>query len=176
MRRGSTTTKPLPSLIASAFGRRAQNFESLWAVFGRNDTLFLTLIFLWLLAALCGEIVVFHDAAVQCRDKLGLAASPPPQATQLSNVSRVLFVSDPQLTSTYSYPYMQYKLLNKIASFYSDLFMKRAYTAIQSALQPEVVFFTGDLFDGVTKTLNQLGRYFPSGLPCFCSTSLLCNT
>ena len=73
-------------------------------------------------------------------------------------------VADPQLTDVYSYPFMASegvlaKLTQWFVSFlprrsflmrcrYSDIYMRRAFSAVQRHASPDLVSFLGDLFDG----------------------------
>ncbi|KAF9574921.1 hypothetical protein EC968_004922 [Mortierella alpina] len=59
---------------------------------------------------------------------------------------RIAVIADPQLTDWYSYK--QTGLLLKIVETYTDLYMKRSFRRLHSALQPDAVLFLGDLNDG----------------------------
>jgi predicted MPP superfamily phosphohydrolase len=53
----------------------------------------------------------------------------------------------------------EYPMFARIVEFLSDIYMRKAYQAIQTIQSPEVVFFTGDLFDGVTYNMYRERKY-----------------
>ncbi|ORX91843.1 Metallo-dependent phosphatase [Basidiobolus meristosporus CBS 931.73] len=55
-------------------------------------------------------------------------------------------IADPQITDAYSYK--QHGLVLRLVEFYTDIYMKRSYRILQSQLEPQVIFYLGDLFDG----------------------------
>ena len=61
-------------------------------------------------------------------------------------VTRIALVADPQLTEPYSYGHSG--LLETIVEYYSDQYMAKSFRLLQWWLDPEAVFFLGDLFDG----------------------------
>ncbi|KAF9984959.1 hypothetical protein BGZ75_003500 [Mortierella antarctica] len=65
---------------------------------------------------------------------------------RLKNRYRIAIIADPQLTDWYSYK--QTGLLLKLVETYTDLYMKRSFRRLHSAVQPDAVMFLGDLNDG----------------------------
>lgn len=64
-----------------------------------------------------------------------------------ANPHRLVFVADPQLVDPHTYPGRPWPL-NPLTMKYTDQYMRRAYSRIQTKLYPDTVFFLGDLFDG----------------------------
>ncbi|KAJ4382858.1 hypothetical protein N0V86_002083 [Didymella sp. IMI 355093] len=64
-----------------------------------------------------------------------------------ANPHRLVFVADPQLVDPHTYPGRPWPL-NPLTIKYTDQYMRRAYSRIQTELYPDTVFFLGDLFDG----------------------------
>ncbi len=64
-----------------------------------------------------------------------------------ANPHRLVFVADPQLVDPHTYPGRPWPL-NPLTIKYTDLYMRRSYSRIQTELYPDTVFFLGDLFDG----------------------------
>ncbi|KAF3046505.1 hypothetical protein E8E12_010352 [Didymella heteroderae] len=64
-----------------------------------------------------------------------------------ANPHRLVFVADPQLVDPHTYPGRPWPL-NPLTMKYTDQYMRRAYSRIQTELYPDTVFFLGDLFDG----------------------------
>jgi hypothetical protein len=166
MRRGTvkdrSSRSPKLESRPSRFAGSEPNRNIVSASLLNNERLFTIIVMIWLSIVLYGDIIVFSSAVVECGQRLGISTSSlrhDEAATSLPQVTRVLFVSDPQLTSPYSYPFMQYRLLKWAVSLYSDIYMRKSYVTIQSFLHPEAVFFNGDLFDGVTSTLHEDNGY-----------------
>lgn len=128
-----------------------------------NETLVTALIMLWLSVILYGEIIVFSQSVVRCAQQFGLGWSPPSSfAESIDQVTRIVFISDPRLVSPNSFATKDNPVLNRIASFYGDFYMRRSYVTIQSFLRPEVSFIIGDMFDGISNTPNEKDRYLHS--------------
>lgn len=163
--RASPTFPPHPGRVSATVGQRNYFLATLL----ENEKLFTLLVMVWLSLLLYGDVIVFSRSVVECGQRLGVPMNAhQTTAPRLSAVTRILFVSDPQLTSPYSYHFMQSRLLNSLVSLYSDLYMRRAYVTIQSFLHPEAVFFNGDLFDGVTAILNEHDQCVFSGISSTC--------
>lgn len=60
---------------------------------------------------------------------------------------RLIFVADPQLIDPHTYPGRPWPL-NPLAYKYTDLYLRRTYSRLQTVLYPDTIFFLGDLFDG----------------------------
>jgi hypothetical protein len=56
-------------------------------------------------------------------------------------------VADPQLIDPHTYPGRPWPL-NPLAYKYTDLYLRRTYSRLQTVLYPDTIFFLGDLFDG----------------------------
>jgi hypothetical protein len=92
-------------------------------------------IFAWFLLLLVGEWWIYTIAEWKC----DVSAPNLPQ--------RLAIVADPQLSDAYSYRQSRGILLS-LVEFYSDIFMRRSYHALQMNYQPQAVLFLGDLTDG----------------------------
>lgn len=71
---------------------------------------------------------------------------------------RVAFVADPQLVDPHTYPGRPWPLSSLTIAF-TDLYLKRSYKQLHRLLNPDTVFFLGDLFDG--------GREWSTYAPAF---------
>ncbi|GAB7347437.1 hypothetical protein MBLNU459_g4356t1 [Dothideomycetes sp. NU459] len=60
---------------------------------------------------------------------------------------RVVFIADPQLVDPHTYPGRPWPLSSLTIAF-TDKYLKRSYRLIQNVLDPDTLFFLGDLFDG----------------------------
>lgn len=60
---------------------------------------------------------------------------------------RVVFIADPQLVDPHTYPGRPWPLSSLTIAF-TDKYLKRSYRLIQNVLDPDTIFFLGDLFDG----------------------------
>jgi ethanolamine phosphate phosphodiesterase len=58
-----------------------------------------------------------------------------------------VLIADPQLVDPHTYPGRPWPL-SSLTIFYTDLYLRRSYTSLQQYLQPDTLFFLGDLFDG----------------------------
>lgn len=127
-----------------------------------NDRLITCMAMVWMAVILYGESLSFSSHVARCTAKIDSTSflrPPTEKARTLDQVSRVALVSDPQLTSAYSYDWItQHPVLARVVEFLSDVYMRKAYQAIQTIQRPEVVFFTCDLFDGVTYNLYKQRR------------------
>ncbi|KAJ2608078.1 hypothetical protein H4S08_004585, partial [Coemansia sp. RSA 1365] len=59
---------------------------------------------------------------------------------------RVALIADPQIVDNYSYG--QTGLLLQIVEFFTDIYLRKSYTALQQLRQPAAAIFLGDMFDG----------------------------
>jgi hypothetical protein len=64
-----------------------------------------------------------------------------------ANPHRLIFVADPQLIDPHTYPGRPWPL-NPLAYKYTDLYLRRTFSRLQTVLYPDTIFFLGDLFDG----------------------------
>jgi hypothetical protein len=69
---------------------------------------------------------------------------------------RVALVADPQLVDIHTYARRGVGLAATI--FYSDLYLRRAWSALQAELLPSETYFLGDLFDGGREWAPSQGR------------------
>ncbi|KAJ2809416.1 hypothetical protein H4R20_000141 [Coemansia guatemalensis] len=58
----------------------------------------------------------------------------------------VALVADPQIVDNYSYG--QTGLLLRTVEFFTDIYLRKSYTALQQLRQPAATIFLGDMFDG----------------------------
>ncbi|OAD76516.1 hypothetical protein PHYBLDRAFT_180113 [Phycomyces blakesleeanus NRRL 1555(-)] len=73
---------------------------------------------------------------------------PPFDFTLFSLVASETFllIGDPQITDAFSYK--RTGILQTLTEYYSDRYMRRNYKLLTNILQPQTVFFMGDLMDG----------------------------
>ncbi|KAL2822796.1 hypothetical protein BDW59DRAFT_149198 [Aspergillus cavernicola] len=99
------------------------------------------LIVLWICTLWWGERSVFQESMESCDwsawEKWPAAASP----------HHVAFIADPQLVDPHTYPGRPWPLSTLTVKF-TDQYMRRSFSSIQSHLDPDSVLFLGDLFDG----------------------------
>ncbi|CCC05203.1 hypothetical protein SMACR_08071 [Sordaria macrospora] len=95
----------------------------------------------WIVVLLWGERWVFHSAVEECAwekwEKWPAGAEP----------HHLVLVADPQLIDPHSYPGRPWPL-NPLTMTIVDNYIRRSYTQMQSQLDPDTIFFLGDLFDG----------------------------
>lgn len=58
-----------------------------------------------------------------------------------------MLIADPQLVDPHTYPGRPWPL-SSLTIAYTDLYLRRSYGLMQRYLQPDTLFFLGDLFDG----------------------------
>jgi len=58
-----------------------------------------------------------------------------------------VLIADPQLVDPHTYPGRPWPL-STMTVWYTDLYLRRSYRLLQEHLEPETLFFLGDLFDG----------------------------
>lgn len=96
---------------------------------------------IWLLVLLWGERWVFENSVAACTweswEKWPKDATP----------HHLVFVADPQLVDPHTYPDRHWPL-STFTILHTDNYLKRSYIQLQKRLQPDTLFFLGDLFDG----------------------------
>lgn len=102
---------------------------------------------IWAVTLLYGEMVAFW------RPSLGSCSWPHQSNNASSSIAdrdyvRVAVLTDPQLMDRTSLPLPPKSLALELAQFFADLFMRRAFHQSVLPLQPDVIFFLGDYFDG----------------------------
>tara|TARA_R110002003_G_scaffold126_26_gene11664 strand:- start:33995 stop:36049 length:2055 start_codon:yes stop_codon:yes gene_type:complete len=127
--------------------------------FKRLFTLVNALVLVWWVVLYWGERATFNSAIESCnweswenwvRDdirevcKLGILIYNQEAG---ANPHRLIFVADPQLIDPHTYPGRPWPL-NPLAYKYTDLYLRRTYSRLQTVLYPDTIFFLGDLFDG----------------------------
>ncbi|KAF2132533.1 hypothetical protein P153DRAFT_332833 [Dothidotthia symphoricarpi CBS 119687] len=104
-------------------------------------TLVNALVLVWWVVLYWGERGVFEGAVGKCSwegwEDWEAGANP----------HRLIFIADPQLVDPHTYPGRPWPL-NPLAMEYTDLYMRRVYSRLQTVLYPDTVMFLGDLFDG----------------------------
>ena len=71
---------------------------------------------------------------------------------------RVALVADPQLVDPHSYPGRPWPL-SSLTVLITDNYLRRSYTQLQSQLDPDSLFFLGDLFDGGREWKTAHGQF-----------------
>ncbi|XP_008228088.1 PREDICTED: uncharacterized protein C630.12 isoform X1 [Prunus mume] len=102
---------------------------------------------IWAVTLLYGEMVAFW------RPSLGSCSWPHQSNNASSSMAdrdyvKVAVLTDPQLMDRTSLPLPPKSLALELAQFFADLFMRRAFHQSVLPLQPDVIFFLGDYFDG----------------------------
>ncbi|KAL5346229.1 hypothetical protein ACLOAV_008497 [Pseudogymnoascus australis] len=96
---------------------------------------------IWFLLLLWGERWAFHSAIKQCRwenwERWPQAATP----------HHLVLLADPQLVDPHTYTGRPWPL-STFTELHTDNYLRRSYTNLQLKLQPDTIFFLGDLFDG----------------------------
>ncbi|KUJ24128.1 uncharacterized protein LY89DRAFT_703337 [Mollisia scopiformis] len=96
---------------------------------------------IWVVLLLWGERWVFRSSVQEC--KWENWESWPKDATP----HHLVFLADPQLIDAHSYPGRPWPL-DKFTIMHTDNYMKRSFISLQESLNPDTIFFLGDLFDG----------------------------
>ncbi|KAI5801465.1 hypothetical protein DFH27DRAFT_556899 [Peziza echinospora] len=94
----------------------------------------------WLSLIYWAERTVFRDSLNECQwDKW---ETWPSDAAPY----RMVLIADPQLVDPHTYDRRGISL--KATMFYSDMYMRKSYSLLNSILAPQTIAFLGDLFDG----------------------------
>ncbi|KAL2870376.1 putative manganese ion homeostasis (Fr) [Aspergillus lucknowensis] len=143
----SWATQGISAAAHSASGRldRLKNRSELkrlaWKVTRWLFTITNGLIILWIYTLWWGERSVFRDSLESCAwnawEKWPTEATP----------HHLVFIADPQLVDPHTYPGRPWPLSTLTVKF-TDQYMRRSFSSIQSHLDPDSVLFLGDLFDG----------------------------
>lgn len=74
-----------------------------------------------------------------------------------ANPHHVVLIADPQIVDPHTYPGRPWPL-SSLTEWSTDLYLHRSYRLLQQYLEPDTIFFLGDLFDGgrewATKTTS----------------------
>ncbi|KAL8850473.1 MAG: hypothetical protein Q9221_004615 [Calogaya cf. arnoldii] len=117
-------------------------------------------ILIWMLALWWGEVGIFRNSITGCdwnswekwvsinsgisqRITNALTFFQPDGAAP----HRMVLMADPQLVDPHTYPGRPWPL-STITRHHTDYYMRKSFTIIQDSLDPNTVFFLGDLFDG----------------------------
>lgn len=106
-----------------------------------SSTVVVFLSCVWLLLFVYYEHIVPYRRAAQCK------------WAQLEKQTNVLFVADPQLIDSHTYPGRN-SLLLKVSQHTVDLYLKQNYKALIKHLRPDYVMFLGDYLDNGRLCLN----------------------
>lgn len=108
----------------------------------------------WLLLLYYNESHVWRSAVKSCRRRMPVRK--PSAAAKTGDgkdgaggdeeTKRVALIGDPQLVDENTYA--RRGLAMKLTQFYTDFYMRRNYRHLRRILAPDLVVFTGDLFDG----------------------------
>ncbi|CAJ0545302.1 Ff.00g087750.m01.CDS01 [Fusarium sp. VM40] len=110
------------------------------------------LVLIWVVALLYGERWVFNSKVASCDwdhwEKWPKDAKP----------HHLVFVADPQIIDPHSYPGRPWPL-NPLTVLVTDNYLRRGYRAMQGRLNPDSLFFLGDLFDGGREWKTREGKF-----------------
>lgn len=142
------------------FVYRAKPFVERRVTQGRWKRLFSlanALVVMWWVVVYMGERGAFNSAVGSCNwdtwedwvchKRVAQMLTADSKQEKGANPHRLVFVADPQLVDPHTYPGRPWPL-NPLTIKYTDQYMRRAYSRIQTELYPDTVFFLGDLFDG----------------------------
>ena len=118
------------------------------------------LVIIWVLVLWWGESLVFWRSIAKCRWEnweqwvclaiviifAGHCSSDYVQPSE-AVPHHVILLADPQLVDPHTYPGRPFPL-STLTVRYTDLYMRRAFTALEATLDPDTALFLGDLFDG----------------------------
>ncbi|KAI5285208.1 hypothetical protein KEM54_000749 [Ascosphaera aggregata] len=110
------------------------------------------LIALWVITLYWGERKVWKDSIRSCA--WGVWEEWPSGAAP----HHVALIADPQLVDAHTYPGRGWPL-SSLTEFYTDTYLYRGYTSLQSRLRPDTTIFLGDLFDGGREWATADGTY-----------------
>ena len=115
------------------------------------------LVLTWIVAILWGERWSFQSSLAECEwpGWETWASIPDTNVSKVlmktqpaeANPHHVVLIADPQLVDAHTYPGRPWPL-STLTILYTDLYLKRSYRLLQKQLDPDSVFFLGDLFDG----------------------------
>ncbi|KAH6687811.1 cell division control protein [Plectosphaerella plurivora] len=110
------------------------------------------LVVLWMLFLLWGEYWIFSSKVDDCRwenwEKWPAGTNP----------HHLVLVADPQLIDPHSYPDRAW-IVNELTVIITDNYLRKGYRELQQQLQPDSVFFLGDLFDGGREWKTAVGEF-----------------
>ncbi|KAL3958463.1 hypothetical protein ACCO45_006625 [Purpureocillium lilacinum] len=107
---------------------------------------------IWVIILLWGERWVFETKIADC--DWHTWEHWPKEARP----HHLVFIADPQLIDPHSYPGRPWPL-NPLTVLVTDNYMRRGYNALQRQLNPDSVFFLGDLFDGGREWKTKSGSF-----------------
>ncbi|KAK4993244.1 hypothetical protein LTR50_000573 [Elasticomyces elasticus] len=114
---------------------------ALLRILHRLPTLPIALIILWILLLSWGEHRTFTSSVASCDwsawEQWPVDAKP----------HRLVLIADPQLVDPHTYPGRPWPLSSVTVAF-TDKYLKRSYARLHAILEPDTIFFLGDLFDG----------------------------
>ncbi|KAM0335425.1 hypothetical protein ACHAQA_000471 [Verticillium albo-atrum] len=140
-----------PGLFANLFTRAAWQIRM--NLTARRLLSFPHLLFgFWVLLMLWGEYWVFDSRVGSCRwdkwEKWPAGSTP----------HHLIFVADPQLIDPHSYPDRAWPL-SELTVLITDNYLRKGYRQLRNQLQPDSVFFLGDLFDGGREWKTAVGDF-----------------
>lgn len=101
---------------------------------------------IWAVTLLYGEMVAFWMPSLSTCQWPHLHHHS--RHNQTLDYVKVAIVTDPQLMDRTSLRLPPKSLALELVQFYTDLFMRRAFLSSVMPLDPDVVLFLGDYFDG----------------------------
>ncbi|MCJ1242881.1 hypothetical protein MMC30_000077 [Trapelia coarctata] len=99
------------------------------------------LVIIWIFVLWWGERLVFRRSVAKCRWESW--EQWPSEAVP----HHVVLLADPQLVDPHTYPGRPFPL-STMTVRHTDLYMRRAFSSLESTLDPDTALFLGDLFDG----------------------------
>lgn len=127
--------------------------RNIYLRYGESGKLLLVLLATWFVVFYFNETIVPHRAALQCewpRLSVQHDSSNYKDTNTGINVfpeqTNILLIADPQLIDNHTYPGRNGPLL-KLSQHTVDQYIKRNYRALLNKLDPEYIFFLGDLLD-----------------------------
>ncbi|KAL1894784.1 hypothetical protein Cpir12675_003525 [Ceratocystis pirilliformis] len=110
------------------------------------------MVLVWIVVLLRGERWIFYYKVNHCLwnnwEEWPADAKP----------HHLVFIADPQLVDPHTYPGRPWPL-SSITYKLTDNYLRRGYSQLQSQLQPDSLFFLGDLFDGGREWKTEQGDF-----------------
>ncbi|KAL2353101.1 cell division control protein/putative DNA repair exonuclease [Cryomyces antarcticus] len=122
-------------------GKGRPNSRGRWWSPHRRLTLPNLLVLAWITVLYWGERLVFKSSVEGCAweywERWPSQASP----------HHLTLIADPQLVDPHTYPGRPWPL-STLTVAYTDQYLRRSYSLMNQKLEPDTIFFLGDLFDG----------------------------
>lgn len=131
----SSKTASAKRISESELLHRIMRFQRITGI----DAYLVVLVATWIMAIYYMERSVPYSALARCKWSKHKDSE--------HNISRIALVADPQLVDDNTYPGRPKTLLS-ITKYVVDTYLRKSWVYMNKALDPDVILFLGDLFDG----------------------------